>query len=197
MKAKAMTKAMLLAICAVLFVTVSVFTTIAFLKSNDQVVNTFKVGKVSITLDETKVDEYGNMVAGASRVKANTYKLIPGHSYAKDPTVHFAADSEKSYLFVKVENGLSAIEANTEKIADQIIENGWTALDGVNSVYFMKVGANDTGSDKDYAVFGSFTLADSANVELFKDKNITVTAYAIQADGFDTPAAAWAAGNFN
>lgn len=185
------TKALTLALCAMLLVAASVLTTLAFLKSHDEVKNTFTVGKVAITLDEAKVDAYGTEITDADRVKANTYKLIPGHKYVKDPTVHFAAGSEASYLFVKVENGIAAIEADT-KIAKQITDNGWTALDGEAGVYYQKVNANTGTTAKDYKVFGTFTLADNAAVENYKTANITVTAYAIQADGFDTAANAWA-----
>ena len=191
MKAKTKTKALVLSLCAVLLVAVSVFTTIAFLKASDSVENTFTVGKVSITLDEAEVNEYGNTVSGADRVKENTYKLIPGHSYTKDPTVHFAAGSEASWLFVKVENGLSAIEADTT-IAAQIVANGWEALDGEGNdgIYYRKVEA--TTDNQDYPVFGSFKLSGNADVASYATAKITVTAYAIQADGFDTAAAAWA-----
>ncbi len=188
---KTKTKALVLSLCAVLLVAVSVFTTIAFLKSSDSVNNTFTVGKVAITLDEAKVDGYGNTIEKADRVKANTYKLIPGHEYTKDPIVHFAADSEASYLFVKIENGLADIEADA-KIADQIRANGWTALDGVNGVYYMTVSANNTSAAIDYPVFESFKLTDDAVVSNYANAEINVTAYAIQADGFATAAAAWA-----
>ena len=72
MQKKTGTKTLALLFCAVLIAAVSVFTTVAFLKANDVVVNTFTVGKVAITLDEAKVDEYGRAVAGASRVKGNS-----------------------------------------------------------------------------------------------------------------------------
>lgn len=188
---KTKTKALVLSLCAVLLVAVSVFTTIAFLKSSVSVNNTFTVGKVAITLDEAKVDGYGNTIEKADRVKANTYKLIPGHEYTKDPIVHFAADSEASYLFVKIENGLAAIEADT-KIADQIEANDWTALNGVNGVYYMTVSANNTSAAIDYPVFESFKLTDDAVVSNYENAEINITAYAIQADGFTTAAAAWA-----
>lgn len=188
---KTKTKALVLSLCAVLLVAVSVFTTIAFLKSRDSVNNTFTVGKVAITLDETKVDGYGNTIEEADRVKANTYKLIPGHEYTKDPIVHFAADSEASYLFVKIENGLADIEADT-KIADQIKANDWTALDGVNGVYYKTVSANNTSAAIDYPVFESFKLTDDAVVSNYANAKINVTAYAIQADGFTTATTAWA-----
>ena len=187
---KTKTKALVLLLCAVLLVAVSVFTTVAFLTSKDSVENTFTVGKVAITLDEAEVDEYGVATEGAARVKENTYKLIPGHKYTKDPTVHFAAGSEASYLFVKIENGLANIEADT-KIADQIEANDWTALAGIDGVYYMKVPANNTSAAIDYPVFGSFKLTDDADVSSYADTKIKVTAYAIQADGFASAAAAW------
>lgn len=174
-------KVVLLALCAVLLVSVSVLSTIAFLKSTDSVTNTFTVGKVAITLDEASVDQYGN-VTGTDRVKSNTYKLVPSHTYTKDPIVHFAADSEASYLFVKVENGLAAIETGT-KIADQIVANGWQLLDGYTDVYWRYAPAATSGA-VDYPVFGSFTVAEQADVKDYASAKIVVTAYAIQADGF-------------
>ncbi len=186
-----MKKSIALVMMAVLLVAASVMGTLAFLTSTDSVKNTFTVGKVAITLDEAKVDQYGRAVTPASRVKENTYKLIPGHEYTKDPTVHFAAGSEASWLFVKVENGIAAIEADT-KIADQITANGWTALTSVDGVYYKQVVANTSAAAIDYPVFGSFKLKGDAEVKNYETAKVTVTAYAIQADGFDTPAAAWA-----
>ena len=191
---KTKTKALTLALCAMLLVAASVLTTLAFLTSHDEVKNTFTVGKVAITLDEARVDDYGKVVSNQDRVKKNTYKLIPGHEYVKDPTVHFAAGSEASYLFVEVKNGIDAIETNEsgKTIDDQIISNGWSILDeNIPGVYYKKVEANTGAAAVDYQVFATFKLADDAAVEDYKNANITITAYAIQADGFDTAAAAW------
>lgn len=189
-----MKKSIALVMMAVLLVAASVMGTLAFLTSTDAVENTFTVGKVAITLDEAKVNEYGEADTSASRVKKNTYKLIPGHEYTKDPTVHFAAGSEASWLFVKVENGIAAIEADTT-IANQITANGWTALtgvDGVTGVYYREVDANTTTDAINYPVFGTFKLKGDANVSKYENAAVKVTAYAIQADGFTTAAAAWA-----
>ena len=93
-------KAILMALCAVLLVAASVMGTLAYLTSTDTVVNTFTVGKVEITLDEADVNADGTPVQGADRVDANEYHLLPGHTYAKDPIVHVDADSEDCYLFV-------------------------------------------------------------------------------------------------
>ena len=84
---KTRSKALLLTLCAVLLVTASVLGTMAFLTSNDEVVNTFSVGSVAIKLDEAKANTDGSLVDGADRVKANSYKLLPGHTYNKDSMV--------------------------------------------------------------------------------------------------------------
>ena len=54
--------ALLLSFCAVLLVVASVFGTVAYMTSKDQVKNTFTVGKVAINLDEAKVTEDGKPV---------------------------------------------------------------------------------------------------------------------------------------
>ena len=94
-------KAMLMTLCAIILVVATVFGTMAYLTSTDEVTNTFTVGKVAIKLDEAEVDENGAAVSGA-RVKANEYKLLPGHTYTKDPTVTVVDGSEASYVRMKV-----------------------------------------------------------------------------------------------
>lgn len=99
-------KALTLVLCAVLLVCASVMGTLAYLKSTTEVVkNTFTVGKVAIKLDETDVDVYGKQ-DGNTRVLKNEYKLLPGHTYIKDPMVTVIAESEASYIrmFVTVKN---------------------------------------------------------------------------------------------
>lgn len=99
---KTKSKALLLTLCAVLLVAASVMGTMAYLTSTDKVENTFTVGNVKITLDEAKVNTDGTPAAPAERVKANEYKLLPGHTYTKDPTVTVKAVSESSYVRMKV-----------------------------------------------------------------------------------------------
>lgn len=197
---KTKTKALALALCAVLLVVSTVFVTMAYLTSKtDVVTNTFTVGKVTITLDEADVDLMGVKDSDA-RVKANEYKLIPGHTYIKDPTIHVAGDSENCWLFVKVENGLEDI-IDAKTIENQMNDNGWSLVAGETNIYaYEKIATAKTG---DYKVFDNFKLKGDANVSNYatvKDddgnitggKTIEVTAYAIQADGFATAAAAWA-----
>ena len=186
-----MKKTLTVLLALVLVIAMSVAGTMAYLTSQASVTNTFTVGKVAITLDETDVDAYGKK-DGDTRVTENTYKLIPGHPYTKDPIVHFQPESEASWLFVKVENGIKDIVAATT-IEDQIKNNGWTPLTDTENVYYKSAPANNGTDAKvvDYPVFGSFTLKGDANVAAYDGKTIVVTAYAIQADGFDTAAEAW------
>lgn len=112
MKAKTKTKALLMSLCAVLLVAASVLGTMAYLTDSKDVKNTFTVGNVSIDLDEAKVntdgkaiDKKGNVVtdlAKAERVAGNSYKLLPGHTYVKDPTVTVLTPSVDSYVRMKV-----------------------------------------------------------------------------------------------
>ena len=186
---KSKKKVFMTVLCAAALVVASVLGTMAFLTSKDKVNNTFTVGNVAITLDEAKVTDAGNPVEGADRVKANIYKLIPGHEYTKDPTVHVTANSEDSWVFIKVEDGLAAVEDDTT-VADQITGNGWTALDGVAGVYYKEYTSSTAATDLE--VFKTFKIKGDADVAQYANAKIDVTAYAIQKDGFTTPAAAWA-----
>lgn len=104
---KTKSKALLLTLCAVLLVAASVLGTMAYLTSTDTVTNTFTVGKVEIKLDETDVTD-----PNGPRVKANSYKLMPGTTYTKDPTVTVLKGSEESYVRMKVTfNNATAIIA--------------------------------------------------------------------------------------
>lgn len=201
---KTKSKALLMTLCAVLLVAASVLGTMAYLTSTTgPVTNTFSIGKIAITLDEAKVDLDGVAVTPATRDNGNAYKLVPGHTYTKDPTVHVTDEnSENSWIFVKVENGIAAIEATGDTmIAKQIEDKGWTKLtgvDGVENVYYRAY--DKTSSDKDFVVFNSFTVKNDVSEDTLKDyqtASITITAYAIQKDtNLDTAAEAWRAGQF-
>ena len=196
---KTKSKALLLTLCAVLLVTASMLGTMAYLTSTASVENTFTVGSVAITLDETDVD---NSTADANRDQANSYKLMPGHTYTKDPTIHVAAASEDCYLFVKVANEITAIEGETT-VAAQMTAKGWVAVDGVTGVYVYtqnSAPAVVTGGSN-VTVFENFTISgtvDNATLAAYNNKTITVTAYAIQADGFEgkTASQIWKAAGF-
>jgi len=184
---KTRTKALLLTLCAALLVCATVLVTMAFLTDTATVTNTFTVGNVAITLDEAVVDEDGQATETRTET-GNSYKLIPGKTYDKDPKVTVVADSEDCWLFVKLENGLSAIIADEAAIETQMTDIGWALIDPTNNIYAYK---DKVAAETTINVFNSFTLTDDAKVENYKTAEIVVTAYAVQADGFDTAEEAW------
>ena len=180
------TKALALALCAVLLVVSTVFVTMAFLTDSDLVQNTFTFGQVGISLDEADVDVNGKVKDGddrestEGRVRENEYHLIPGHNYVKDPTIHVDDGSENCLLFVKLENGLKDIIAS-KTIEEQMKGYGWTLVDSTNNIWAY----NKVVAENDHIkVFDEFTLTDNAVVSNYGDATIIVTAYAVQADGF-------------
>lgn len=189
MKAKTKTKALLMSLCAVLLVAASVLGTMAYLTDSKDVKNTFTVGNVTITMDETDVDD---STPNKERDQANSYKLLPGHTYTKDPIIHVDANSEDCYLFVKVDNQIAAIEADENTtVAAQMAAKGWKAVEGKDGIYVyvgttaapVAVKANDN-----VTVFEQLVIAGTVNgdtLKAYENKTITVTAYAVQKDGFE------------
>ena len=208
---KTKSKALLLTLCAVLLVAASVMGTMAYLTSTDEVQNTFTVGQVSIKLDEAKANTDGTLVEGADRVKANSYKLLPGHTYNKDPMVTVLSGSEASYIKMTVTfskaNELDAIfdpdGATLTTIFNGYDSSNWTykgntknAADNTRTYEFWykeAVAAPDGNVALD-ALFDSITvpgIITNKQLETIKGMTITVNAYAIQADGFTDAADAW------
>ena len=206
-----MKKTLTVVIALVLVVVMSVAGTVAYLTSQDAVTNTFTVGNVQIKLDEAKANPDGSLVANADRVKANSYKLLPGHTYNKDPMVTVLKGSESSYIKMTVTftkaNELDAIfdpdGATLTTIFNGYDSSNWTykgntknAADNTRTYEFWykeAVGAPTADVALD-ALFDSITVPGSITNEQLKTiegMTITVNAYAIQADGFNGAADAW------
>lgn len=181
-------KKKIVSVCLVvcLLATAIIGTTLAYFTDDATVTNTFTVGEVTITMDETDVNIYGEK-DGDTRVTANEYKLIPGRSYTKDPTIHVGADSEDCYLFVTIDNGISGV------IQDLNLA-GWTYVDEDNYYYYGEGKGKVMSENGEAVVFNGFTVlttVDADALQAVADETIVVKAYAVQADGFDSATAAW------
>lgn len=183
MKAKTKTKALLMSLCAVLLVAASVLGTMAYLTDSKDVKNTFTVGNVAIKLDEAKVDENGTQVVDkdgnpVARVTENEYKLLPGHTYVKDPTVTVLAPSVESYVRMKVTfNKASQIIAMCTD--PEFAEDGPTGVENafplIRMVKFVEANAAKwDGIIPDNMVDTEDMLADA---KYFDAKNDTLTYY--------------------
>ena len=215
---------MILALCSmaavVVIVVTSVLGTVAYLTSSSVVTNTFTIGRVGITLDESKVNPDGTLYDdGTTRVDNNIYKLVPNSTYIKDPTIHVDSNSENSYLFVLLRNDIEAIAdksdaENKPTIAQQMEKNGWAkyTLASTGWVYvWVGVGNVPSGdaaktdgsaaftataltvNSGDYVLFEKFHIASNADTTAYGAAKITVTAVAIQDEGFADVNAAWEA----
>lgn len=181
------TKKILLSMAAVALVAaISIAGTVAYLTSTtSEVTNTFTVGNVEITLDEAKVDEYGvKDTTTTARVTENEYKLIPGHKYVKDPTIHVAEGSEDCWLAVKIENGLGTDATIT-------MAEGWTQDTTDTTIWYY---GTKQSAEADVVVFSDFTFGSTADPADYANAEIVITGYAVQADGFTSAADAYAAG---
>lgn len=183
-------KALLLTMCAALLVAGSIIGTVAYLTDSDEVKNTFTVGKVSLTLDEAKVDTAGRplkedgSVAGENDTAdrwtpttndpAQEYHLLPGHSYTKDPTVTVTADSEDAYVRM-----LATI--TYQAAADDVLEPTWLDINdawkmvGTKPIKTEKTVDEATGKVVTIARTYEFRYYDAANETDIVTRSATAT----------------------
>ncbi len=141
-----------------------------------EVKNTFTVGDINIGLTETTAD----------------YKMVPGNTIAKDPTVTVKANSEACWLFVQVTES-----ENLDTFITYAIAEGWTALPGVDGVYYREVPAS--AADQTFSVLADNAVTVKSDVtrtmlETAKTDAPTLTfqAYAVQKDNVASASDAWA-----
>lgn len=213
------TKVLLTLLCAVLLVMASVMGTMAYLTSTTQTVkNVFTVGKVAIKLDEAIVDADGKAIDGQRTTdnnNTNTYNLVPGHSYDKDPTITVLSGSEKSYVrMIVTVNFEKELDATTLKTKLDGIFTGYNSDWVKNGGPTVTVNAGKTVITYEYryntivegkvegekadnklpALFTGITVPGTwTNNDLEAIGGFTINVYgqAIQADGFTTADAAW------
>ena len=182
MKAKVL-KPLLLSAAAILLVVATVLATMAYLTSSSAVSNVFTVGNVKLNMTETKVKNDGTPETDRdNRTDTNSYHLVPGASYLKDPIIEVGASSDESYLFVRVRNDLKTIECPgyVEKdgtqhvcahngacktILEQLTANGWQEIERAENnvdAVFVYVGVDnvvaDTGANYDNALLPPASL---------------------------------------
>lgn len=188
-KVVVMIVALSLALCTI------IGSTVAWLVSKTEpVTNTFTYGDINITLEETDTGD------GDDDPNTNEYIMVPGNTITKDPKVTVKANSEDSWLFVKMEKSENFDSFMTYDMAD-----GWIALEGVEGVYYREVAKSD--ADAEFAVIKDNTVNVKGDVtkEMLNALDadgksdypkLVVTAYAVQRDAdidaIDTAAEAWA-----
>ena len=212
-----MTKKRFVAIllCVTLVALAAIGATFAYLTDTKTVDNTFTMGNVAIKLDETNVND-----PTGDRVTSNAYHVYPGAVVKKDPIVHnVGANAAYIRATVNVSDwmnlcaayypdfkytfGQEGYKAALNLLVGELGE-GWSVvgvaagdtftLGQFDAKFILKYeGALAAGADTT-AMFQTVTIPagiDNANTDSFKE--VKVVAQAIQADGFDTWEAAFAA----
>ena len=194
-------KILIVLLAMVLVIGCAVGGTVAWLtQETDSIVNTFTYGNINITLTETTPEK-------------EPVKIIPGIDIEKDPKVTVEANSEACWLFVKVEEVnwpiFTETDNTTKKVSYAVIddENGWKKLEnveGVDNVYYREVDAvtadtdfyvlkgNDTYKNGVVTVSENLTKTEVNSIADETKPTLTFTAYAVQREGIDTAADAWA-----
>ena len=212
-----MTKKRFVAIllCMTLVALAAIGATFAYLTDSKTVNNTFTMGNVAIKLDETNVND-----PTGDRVTSNAYNVYPGAVVTKDPIVHNTGKNA-AYIraTVNVSNWMNLVgayypdfkytfgqegyKAALNLLVGELGE-GWSVV-GVEAGDTFTIGQFDAKFILKYdgklaakadttAMFQTVTIPagiDNANTDSFKE--VKVVAQAIQADGFDTWEAAFAA----
>lgn len=147
---------------------------------SEPIASTFTFGDINITLTETDHQEQ--------------IKIIPGVDIPKDLKVTVTANSVDCWLFVKVEQtGTFVPDKVTYSIAD-----GWTKGDGSQiptNVYYREVNTATTDSVFSVLMGDKITVSSELTKEEIQnitDPTLTFTAYAVQKEGINTAADAWA-----
>ena len=168
-------KSLALVLALAMIVVCVVGGTLAWLiATTGSVTNTFTYGDINIKLEETDAT-----VTDGNATKE--FKMIPGYTIDKDPKVTVKAGSEKCFLFVKVEKSTNFDSFMTYDMAD-----GWTALAGVNGVYYRVVDTADMGTaysvlaNDRVTVRDTVTKADMNALTEATQPTLTFTAYACQ-----------------
>lgn len=214
-----MTKKRFVAIllCVTLVALAAIGATFAYLTDTKTVNNTFTMGNVKITLDETNVND-----PTGDRVTSNAYNVYPGAVVTKDPIVH---NTGKNAAYIRAtvnvsnwmnlcakyypEFGIAYPHEGYEKSLELLVGTlgeGWSVV-GVTAGDTMTIGQFDAkfilkydgklaaGADT-AAMFQNVTIPagiDNANADEGSFSSVKVVAQAMQADGFDTWEAAFAA----
>lgn len=188
MKNNVSMKVVTLVLAAVLVFGCAVGGTLAWLiAQTNTVTNTFAVGNIVIDLQETVNGQKES--AKTQAVTNNNYKIVPGASQTKDPTVIVEAGSEKCYVYVCVENNL-VVNGTIVGTLNIDTPSTWrvVGISGNKTVYCYKEAVDATSGNVTLPVFTTVSYANTitvADMTTLKDKTVVISAYAHQSENVE------------
>ena len=189
-----MKRKLIIALALCLALALGIGGTMAYLTATTTaVVNTFTIGNVGLTLAEP-----------AGEAANYQFKIVPGETVTKDPTVTVTTGSEPCWLFVKITEDLGALNGQITGFFSYKEADGWTLVPGQTNVYYRTVGTKESDS----AIGDSIPVLKGNEVTLSKDitldmsnalketgakaPTLTFKAAAVQYDGLTTVETAFA-----
>ena len=146
---------------------------------SDPIASTFTFGDINITLKDEDPQE-------------GQIKIIPGVDIKKALKVTVQADSVDCWLFLKVKKDGTFVDGKVTYAMD----DGWIQGNGIpEGFYYREV--RDVTADREFSVLKGDKITVSrkltkADIQNITDPTLTFTAYAVQMEGINTAAEAWA-----
>ena len=161
--------------------------TLAWLKSETKSIrNIFTVGSVKVQLTES----FNTDNDGDGKTESWQGFLVPGTKLGKDPAVTISDRSENSWIFVHLQESKPLEKSNIH----YTLADGWQPLAGSDGIYYREVDRDNPIRTypvlKENRIIVSDTLTKDEGMSL-GESALTVTAYAIQRAGFESPSEAW------
>lgn len=205
-------KAVVVLMALVLLIGCGVGGTLAWLMdTTDNVTNTFSVGNIDIDIYEHTLETDGDLSTTETKSRAD-YKILPGTSEKKDPTVEILKNSENCFVFMQVQEISNTIPGSdpAKKYITYTIDSAvWTqlmdssgnpvAVNGV-PVYYATTNYTTQSTDKTYNILTDkkvsysndltkddinklYTYGTDGNVENVTKPQLIFKAFAVQSEG--------------
>lgn len=172
-----------------------------FTAKSEEVVNTFTIGDINISLKET-----GAVWNEESGTYDKAYFFVPGRTLEKDPYVTVTQGSEKCYLFIHVkeenntqtglEEPVIAWEVDTQRWKPVVIQEEGEQAKTIEGYWYCVVDVSDQGKELHILKNDKVVVNDEVTKEMVaainaKKPTLTFLAAAIQYEGMHTAAEAW------
>jgi len=166
------------AFATILAVMFGIGVTVAFLiASSKPVINTFTIGDIQLSLSETTGDKY---------------RLVPGTTVSKDPTLTVKAGSDACWLFFVID-----ASADLDNYVVYTPAAGWKSVPGMQDAYYRQVEKTDTDIAfpllQDDAIYVKDTVTEEQLSAIKTAPGLAFTGYAVQKVELATVEEAWRA----
>lgn len=214
MKNGRMTRTVIVALCALVFIGFVTKGTMAYFSyTPDPTVNTFVAGDILKSGDEFVLKEHKALDEDGDgefeldetvEVTENKYVVMPGIEIPKDPFVKTSKELvQNAYVFIEVVDDLKGDATDGVALTYEVDDAKWAVLSGATGKHggTVYVYAVNNGLAAKGSVFGPVNILEGDKITVATDKKIpndvgtlSFYGYMIQAEGFTSAEDAWTKG---